>query len=199
MPFDKLLVTIGGLGAIAFIVWFFWLWRKEGVQAALLAAGVMGAVKDMKSIMKKKLALGVALLALAALVLAVWMVWRPLPPAPGILEANGRIEGDQAAVGAKVGGKIVRLTVREGDSLEPGALRALRLLRAQPSLARASLFGRRVHVLVGDTTAAKLMIEEVLKAAGLAIEHLEQTPLSLEDLFVIFIDMEEQRRRESGG
>jgi HlyD family secretion protein len=72
--------------------------------------------------MKKKWVVGGGLLAVAALVLAVWMVWRPLPPEPGVLKANGRIEGDQAAVGAKVGGKIVRLTVREGDGLEAGAL-----------------------------------------------------------------------------
>jgi HlyD family secretion protein len=75
-----------------------------------------------KDIMQKQWVVGVGLLAGAALVLAVWMVWRPMPPAPGVLEANGRIEGDQAAVGAKVGGKIVRLTVREGDGLEAGAL-----------------------------------------------------------------------------
>jgi HlyD family secretion protein len=50
------------------------------------------------------------------------MIRRPVPPLPGILEANGRIEGNQAALGAKVGGKIVRLAVREGDALEAGAL-----------------------------------------------------------------------------
>ncbi len=72
--------------------------------------------------MKKTWAVGGGLLALVGLVVAVWMVWRPRPPAPGILEASGRIEGDQAAVGAKVGGKIVRLSAREGDSLEAGAL-----------------------------------------------------------------------------
>jgi plastocyanin domain-containing protein len=44
MPLDKLLVTLGGLGAIAFIVWFFWLWRKEGVQAALTSSGYQEAL-----------------------------------------------------------------------------------------------------------------------------------------------------------
>jgi ABC-2 type transport system ATP-binding protein len=77
--------------------------------------------------------------------------------------------------------------------------RALRLLRAKPSVARASLFGSRVHVLVEDVTEAGPMIRKILKAGGLAIERLEQIPFSLEDLFVIFIDMEEQRRREIGG
>lgn len=31
MPLDKLVVTLGGIGATVFIVWFFWLRRKEGV------------------------------------------------------------------------------------------------------------------------------------------------------------------------
>jgi HlyD family secretion protein len=78
----------------------------------------------MKDIMKTwRIGLGVlAVLALGALVLALWMLWRPTPLAPSILEANGRIEGDQAAVGAKIAGKLVRLTVREGDGLESWAL-----------------------------------------------------------------------------
>jgi len=44
MALGKLLVTLGGLGAIAFIVWFFWLWRKEGVQAALTSSGYQEAL-----------------------------------------------------------------------------------------------------------------------------------------------------------
>jgi plastocyanin domain-containing protein len=39
MPLDKLLVTLGGVGAIVFIVWFFWLWRRKGVQAAPTSSG----------------------------------------------------------------------------------------------------------------------------------------------------------------
>jgi plastocyanin domain-containing protein len=44
VPLDKLLVTLGGLGAIAFIVWFFWLWRSKGVQAALTSSGYQEAL-----------------------------------------------------------------------------------------------------------------------------------------------------------
>ena len=32
---DKIIVTLGGLAAIAFIVWFFWLVKKQGVKAGL--------------------------------------------------------------------------------------------------------------------------------------------------------------------
>ncbi|MBI4591360.1 MAG: efflux RND transporter periplasmic adaptor subunit, partial [Candidatus Rokubacteria bacterium] len=60
--------------------------------------------------------------ALPILAWALWLAWRPAPTPAGLLEANGRIEGDQAAVGAKVGGKIVRLAVREGERVSAGAL-----------------------------------------------------------------------------
>ena len=36
---DKILVILGGLAAIAFIVWFFWLVKKPGVKAALTSGG----------------------------------------------------------------------------------------------------------------------------------------------------------------
>ena len=41
---DKVLVTLGGLAAIAFIVWFFWLVRKPGVKAGLSSSGYQEAM-----------------------------------------------------------------------------------------------------------------------------------------------------------
>jgi len=41
---DKIFVTLGGLAAIAFIVWFFWLVKKEGVKAALSSGGYQEAM-----------------------------------------------------------------------------------------------------------------------------------------------------------
>ncbi|HEX9925275.1 MAG TPA: cupredoxin domain-containing protein, partial [Anaerolineae bacterium] len=41
---DKIIVTLGGLAAIAFIVWFFWLVKKEGIKAALSSGGYQEAM-----------------------------------------------------------------------------------------------------------------------------------------------------------
>ena len=41
---DKILVTLGGLAAIAFIVWFFWLAKKQGVKASLTSSGYQEAM-----------------------------------------------------------------------------------------------------------------------------------------------------------
>jgi HlyD family secretion protein len=64
----------------------------------------------------------VALIAVAAVAAAAWTFWRPAPGPPGIVEASGRIEGDQAAIGTKVGGRIVRIAVREGEQVDKGQL-----------------------------------------------------------------------------
>ena len=44
MTLDTILVMIGGAGAIAFIGWFFWLVKKEGVKAALTSSGYQEAM-----------------------------------------------------------------------------------------------------------------------------------------------------------
>jgi plastocyanin domain-containing protein len=36
---DKIIVTLGGLVAIVFIVWFFWFAKKPGMKAALTTGG----------------------------------------------------------------------------------------------------------------------------------------------------------------
>jgi plastocyanin domain-containing protein len=41
---DKILVTLGGLAAIAFIVWFFWLHKTAGVKANLSSSGYQEAM-----------------------------------------------------------------------------------------------------------------------------------------------------------
>lgn len=41
---DKILVTLTGVSAIAFIVWFFWLVKKPGVKASLSSGGYQEAM-----------------------------------------------------------------------------------------------------------------------------------------------------------
>lgn len=68
----------------------------------------------------KRLVLAILVgITLAVAAAGVWISRRPAGPA-GIIEASGRVEGDQAAVGPKVGGKIVQLAVREGQQVQGG-------------------------------------------------------------------------------
>jgi ABC-2 type transport system ATP-binding protein len=96
--------------------------------------------------------------------------------------------------------QTLKAEVQAGTMLELACrdpFTALRLLRAQPSLSQTSLFGRQLHVLVEDVAAATPLIDTTLQAAGLVVERVEQIPLSLEDLFVLLIAQEEQKRNAS--
>lgn len=88
--------------------------------------------------------------------------------------------------------------MRAGEMLElecPEPLQALRLLRSLPQCSHVALFGNRVHLLVQDSAEAGPVIEERLRQRGITVNRLEPVPFSLEDLFVIFIEMEEQGRQ----
>jgi ABC-2 type transport system ATP-binding protein len=76
-------------------------------------------------------------------------------------------------------------------------LRALPILRSSPHCSHAALFGRRIHVLVEEAPAAMSALRDLLGSNGIAVTRLEVIPFSLEDLFVIFVEMEEQRRKET--
>jgi HlyD family secretion protein len=79
-------------------------------------------------------------------VLAALLVWRVFFASPrlpeGIVALSGRIEGDDSAVAPKTSGKILEITVREGDSVTMGEVIA-RLddaqVRAAEDAARAAL------------------------------------------------------------
>ena len=74
---------------------------------------------------------------------------------------------------------------------------ALALVRRQPWVVSASLFGRYLHLLVEGANDAKTLLGERLRSAGLAVDRMEVIPFTLEDAFVRLIDKEEQQRAGS--
>jgi HlyD family secretion protein len=63
------------------------------------------------------------LVALAVAVAAAVVVWRGFfttSTPEGIIVLSGRIEGDDAAVGPRTGGRILEVRVREGDTVKTG-------------------------------------------------------------------------------
>lgn len=75
--------------------------------------------------------------------LVIWKVFFATPSLPAdIVALSGRIEGDDSAVAPKTSGKILEVTVREGDTVSAGQVIA-RLddaqVRAQEDAARAAL------------------------------------------------------------
>lgn len=86
------------------------------------------------------------ILLIAGVVMAVLLIWKVFfanPALPGnIVALSGRIEGDDSAVAPKTSGKVMEITVREGDSVTTGQVIA-RLddaqVRAQEAAAQAAL------------------------------------------------------------
>src|SRR5262245_31944664 len=125
--------------------------------------------------MQKKWGGVLGIVALGAVVLAVWMFWRPTTPAPGVLEVSGRIEGDQAAVGAKVGGKIVRLAVREGDRLDGGELIAgLASDQAEAQLQQAEHVLHTARAQLAEAQARVVAAQRQREGAELAVTLAER-------------------------
>lgn len=124
-----------------------------------------------------KTGLGLALTAfgLAGLALALWWIaWRPAP-GPVALEASGRVEGNQAAVGAKIGGKLVRLLAREGDRVEAGAVIAE--LAAEQARARLEQAAHVLHTVREELAEAHARVRSAgrqMEAAEIAVTLAER-------------------------
>jgi HlyD family secretion protein len=91
-----------------------------------------------------------AVVVLAVVGAAAWRLFfagSGLPP--GVLGVSGRIEGDDAAVAAKLPGRIREITVREGDPVEAGQVIAVlddAQVRAREQQAEAALRQARARV-----------------------------------------------------
>ena len=106
---------------------------------------------------------------------ASWFYFRPPPPAPGILQVGGRVEGDLAAVGSKSGGRVVRILPREGDKLQAGDLIAeMQSAQRQAEFERAEhlLHTAREQVALARTRVVSQRRE--LEAAQLAVDQAEE-------------------------
>jgi ABC-2 type transport system ATP-binding protein len=62
-----------------------------------------------------------------------------------------------------------------------------------PGVQEASLFGRGLHVVVGDEAAAAAAIRRFLDGQGLRLDRLERIVPSLEDVFVSMIEARDRR------
>ncbi len=96
----------------------------------------------------------VRILAIVAVVMGLLFIWKVFFASPSlpasIVALSGRIEGDDSAVAPKTSGKILEITVREGDSVTAGQVIA-RLddaqIRAQEQAARAVLLDAQAKAL----------------------------------------------------
>ncbi len=102
----------------------------------------------------------------AVLKLWVWEVGLP----PGLIQANGRIEGDIVTIASKFQGRVQSLMVREGDTVEAGQVMAQlddKQVRAQVHQARHAWEGLEAQVQAAhsDLAVMNLQVPLAIEAA----------------------------------
>jgi HlyD family secretion protein len=114
-----------------------------------------------------------ALLVLGLLGLGAWRLFFAGPGLPpGVIGVSGRIEGDDAAVGAKTSGRIREITVREGDHVEAGQVIAVlddAQVRAREQQAEAAV--RQAEARVRLSQHQITVLREQLRQSELGVEQ----------------------------
>lgn len=89
----------------------------------------------------------------------------------------------------------LRSGMRAGEMLEMECDRPIETwaLFQQIEGIRPSLFGDHLHLLVDDAEAAKPLILDRLHRAGHRVDRIEPVPLTMEDVFIAMIEMEQAR------
>ena len=117
------------------------------------------------------------LLVALVLVLALgggvaWYLLAHSGGSPGVIPVSGRIEGDDAAVGAKISGRIREITVREGDHVEAGQVIAVlddAQIRAREQQSEAAVRQAQARVRISKHQIA--VLNEQLKQSELGVEQ----------------------------
>jgi HlyD family secretion protein len=101
----------------------------------------------------------VLLLIVAVAAFAAWRFFFAVPPLPpGVIAVSGRIEGDEAAVSPKTSGRIREVTVREGDTVEAGAVIAIlddEQVRAREQQAEATVRQAEARLAAAEAQLAQ--------------------------------------------
>lgn len=110
---------------------------------------------------------GLIVLALAALYFA-YDRWIRVPPLPeGLIQVNGRIEGDHVTIASKYPGRVAEILVREGNTVEAGQV-LIRLDDAETS-ARVAQARHGVTALEARLRSARTMLEVLRREVPLSI------------------------------
>ena len=97
--------------------------------------------------------------------------------------------------------QVLCTNMRAGELIEIETERAVEasdLVASLPFTLHSAVFGDKVHALVEDASAAIAPISDALRAQNIAQRNIQPVPLSLDDLFIVFIEMVERGKRERG-
>jgi len=132
-----------------------------------------------RRIAPKYLAAGAVVVALLGILFASLTNQQELPD--GLLQANGRIEGDQVTVSSKFAGRIARLTSREGSTVHRGEVIAAlddaqtveRVAQMNAGVAEAVGALAQARTRIGHAAFAATATDASIRAAYTALEILQ--------------------------
>ncbi len=108
------------------------------------------------------------IIAGAAAFVGWWFYGREAPLPDGLIQANGRIEGDHYIVAGKASGRIMKLGAREGDSVKKGQIMA----QLDDARVKAGVTRAKAGVVVSKArfSAARIKLEILKKNVPLKID-----------------------------
>jgi HlyD family secretion protein len=117
----------------------------------------------------KTLTFSMIFVSVFLILLAAWWLWWRDPPFPeGLVQANGRIEGDHYTASSKWPGRVVELLAREGDQIEKG--RAMVKLDDAQTRAKVNQAKAAVDVITAQLKAAQTSLAVFRKNVPLKID-----------------------------
>lgn len=90
----------------------------------------------------------------------------------GLIAANGRLEGDSVSIASKLGGRIARIWVNEGDAVQAGQI--LVTLEDQQVKAKLEQADAAVAAVAAQLAAAQAQLNVMKQEVPLAIESAQQ-------------------------
>jgi HlyD family secretion protein len=102
----------------------------------------------------------------AFFVYETWIKEEPLPD--GLLQANGRIEGDHITIASKFAGRVEQLPVEEGDSVEAGQI--LVVIEDKQINAQVEQAQREIESIASEISAEEILLGALNRKVDLEIE-----------------------------
>jgi len=147
---------------------------------------------------KTKLLTFITLIVVLLLIAAAgwWLQWREPPFPEGLVQANGRIEGDHYTVSSKWPGRVVELSVREGDPVEQG--RVMVKLDDAQTQAKVNQAKSAIDVARAQLKAEETALSVFKKNVPLKIDTARAALNHADAELVSSLANEEQMHRDAG-
>jgi HlyD family secretion protein len=154
-------------------------------RPAIAAAAPAAAETPAKPAARKRLVIVVVLVIAVIAAVAIWRRVAATATPADVIALSGRIEADEAAVAPKLGGRILDIRVREGDTVQAGDVIAtladeqIRAREAQAAAALAQAEARakaardQIGVLQAQLRQAELHTEQSKVDAGGRVRQAE--------------------------